>query len=201
VGEQPANTTAVEAQLRQDLEGLKPTALLKQAGSAGISDAQLDAAMEGSDPKAALIKYILDATSAKAAADPQTQHLRKELQAMKLGALCRRAANEGAPETQVDSAMESENPKKHLVDLLVAMSHSKESRPHFGSTEIEKIPKPRASLVPANKHVMLSYCWDQQEQVTKVHDQLTKLGVTCWMDISGGKVDDIYDSMAEGVSS
>lgn len=201
LGEQPANTVSVEAQLRQDLEGLKPAALLKQAGDAGISDAELDAAMEGGDPKAALIKFILEVTSAKAPVEPQIQRLRKELEAMKLGALCRRAANEGALETQVDSAMEGENPKKELIDLLVAMSHSKESRPHFGSTRIEKIPTPQASLVPANKHIMLSYCWDQQEQVTKVHDLLTKLGVTCWMDISGGMFDDIYDSMAEGVSS
>ena len=48
---------------------------------------------------------------------------------------------------------------------------------------------------------MLSYQWDHQAQVTRVHDTLTKLGVKCWMDISGGMGQDIYESMAEGVSN
>jgi hypothetical protein len=34
-----------------------------------------------------------------------------------------------------------------------------------------------------------------------VFDLLTRLGVKCWMDINGGMSSDIYDSMAEGVSS
>ena len=55
-------------------------------------------------------------------------------------------------------------------------------------------------MAPSVKHVMLSYQWDHQVQVKCVHDLLTKLGIKCWMDISGGMGADIYESMAEGVS-
>ena len=55
--------------------------------------------------------------------------------------------------------------------------------------------------MPASKHVMLSYQWDHQPQVTRAHDLLVKLGLKVWMDISGGMGSDIYDSMAEGVSN
>ena len=48
---------------------------------------------------------------------------------------------------------------------------------------------------------MLSYQWDHQREVKAVYGQLTKLGLRCWMDITGGMGKDIYDSMAEGVSN
>ena len=51
------------------------------------------------------------------------------------------------------------------------------------------------------KHAMLSYQWDHQERVQRVHGLLSKLGRNVWMDINGGMGVDVYDSMAEGVSS
>eukprot|EP01046_Picozoa_sp_COSAG06_P105382 COSAG06_NODE_51614_length_311_cov_0.561321_1_plen_31_part_10 len=30
---------------------------------------------------------------------------------------------------------------------------------------------------------MLSYQWDHQAQVMRVYDMLTRLGITCWMDV------------------
>ena len=62
-------------------------------------------------------------------------------------------------------------------------------------------PEPEPLLDGEEKHVMLSYQWDHQSQVTRAHDLLTKLGIKCWMDIAGGMGQDIYDSMAEGVSN
>ena len=48
---------------------------------------------------------------------------------------------------------------------------------------------------------MFSYQWDHQNQVSRAHDILTRLGIKCWMDIHGGMSSDIYDSMAEGVTN
>lgn len=48
-------------------------------------------------------------------------------------------------------------------------------------------------------HVMLSYQWDSQELVKKIHRALTERGVTCWLDIAGGMKGNINSAMAEGV--
>ena len=48
---------------------------------------------------------------------------------------------------------------------------------------------------------MLSYQWDHQAQVTRVYDMLTRLGITCWMDVKSGMGADIYEGMANAVSN
>ena len=63
---------------------------------------------------------------------------------------------------------------------------------------------PPAADLPINamfkqKHAMLSYQWDNQDNVTRVRGLLEQAGVRCWIDIDGGMQSDIYDSMAEGV--
>lgn len=47
-------------------------------------------------------------------------------------------------------------------------------------------------------HVMLSYQWDYQKQVTKIRDALKGLGFKVWMDIDSMR-GNIYEKMAEGV--
>jgi hypothetical protein len=82
---------------------------------------------------------------------------------------------------------------------LVADAHS---RPHFGNAALAAAATTaQSSGKPNTKHVMLSYQWDHQSQVTRAHETLTRLGIKCWMDIHGGMSSDIYDSMAEGVTN
>jgi hypothetical protein len=77
-----------------------------------------------------------------------------------------------------------------------------DDRPHFGTFEPpQSKPVPRKGLLPANKHAMISYQWDDQDRVIAARKTLTKLGVTCWMDIDGGMKQDIYESMSEGVEN
>ncbi|CAF4797410.1 unnamed protein product [Rotaria sp. Silwood1] len=51
------------------------------------------------------------------------------------------------------------------------------------------------------KHVMLSYNWNSQALVSKIHDILIDEGIKVWMDINGGMGDNINISMAEGVEN
>ncbi|XP_051241151.1 uncharacterized protein LOC127354893 [Dicentrarchus labrax] len=48
-------------------------------------------------------------------------------------------------------------------------------------------------------HIMLSYQWDDQALVKKIHDRLKDDGLPVWMDIEGGVTGNINDSMAAGV--
>jgi hypothetical protein len=59
----------------------------------------------------------------------------------------------------------------------------------------------RKGILPAGKHAMISYQWDDQAHVIDARKMLTKLGVPCWMDIDGGMQQDIYESMADGVEN
>ena len=54
--------------------------------------------------------------------DAATVKLREELQAMKVMALQSRAQAEGVSPDEVEDAMESDRPKKQLVELLVILS-------------------------------------------------------------------------------
>jgi len=71
-----AKAAAAEAALRQELEGLKMTALLKRARAGGIDQESLDEVQDGESPKDALIALLVDAelragaeTATPAAAD------------------------------------------------------------------------------------------------------------------------------------
>ena len=46
---------------------------------------------------------------------------------------------------------------------------------------------------------MLSYNWDNQELVKKVHDYLTQKNVSVWMDIEDGVQGDLIKAMGDGV--
>lgn len=43
-------------------------------------------------------------------------------------------------------------------------------------------------------HIMLSYQWEDQALVKKVHDHLRVQGLPVWMDIEGGVTGNINDS-------
>eukprot|EP01043_Picozoa_sp_COSAG02_P104354 COSAG02_NODE_40346_length_406_cov_1.449511_2_plen_75_part_01 len=71
-------------------------ALQKRATSVGVGDAELETAMDSSDPKASLIKLVLEQhTCAARAEDAARQALRSELNGLRLMALQKRAAHAG----------------------------------------------------------------------------------------------------------
>jgi hypothetical protein len=157
------------------------------------------------------------------------QALEAELADLKLKALKQRAKAVGVSQDALDDADDAGDIRAAVVDLIAAVrsqdaanisledksllrTEVSEEKPHFGaarSAAATGAGRPHAVtarattsasiLAPRSKHVMLSYQWNHQVQVKRVHDLLTKLGVKCWMDISGGMGADIYDSMAQGM--
>ena len=157
------------------------------------------------------------------------QALEAELAGLKLKALKQRARASGVGQDALDDADDAVNVRAAVIDLIAAArsedaanigfnkslscTDAVEDKPHFGSARpaaaaagldgphaVAARATTSASLLAAStKHVMLSYQWSHQAQVKRVHNLLTKLGVKCWMDITGGMGADIYDSMAQGM--
>jgi hypothetical protein len=202
--------SAALSKLRAELDGLRPLALQKRATSDGVSEADLEGALESADPKAALIELLLKQHASAASADDAAQQaLRSELDGLKLMALQKRAAGAGVSDDDVEDAMETDDPKQAVIDLLLQQQHRSKTdapasdRPHFGSGAPSSASASATASPSAvtSKHVMLSYQWDHQVQVKRAYDLLTKLGINCWMDIAGGMSGDIYESMANAVSN
>ena len=116
-------------------------------------------------------------------------------------ALCKEAKPPGKPE-------EGTPPKPDRPHSGPARDTA--SRPHFGRTAGSTAPPTKPVLQPAavpmppkaaGKHAMLSYQWDNQDEVIHVRDMLNGRGVPTWMDVDGGMEVDIYDSMASGVQN
>ena len=178
--------------------------LRKRAKDAGATGEELDAAMDEDEPNDAVIQLIL---ALRQSVDDQSSNgeelklkLLAELQGMRLKDLRKRAKKDGVSGDALDSAMDADEPQAAVIELIVSLFESAfADRPHFGSAEASSQPEPQHPA--STKHIMLSYQWDHQSQVTRVYDTLTRLGVKCWMDISGGMGSDIYESMAEGVSN
>ena len=97
-------------------------ALQKRAASAGISDAELETAMDSPDIKASLIKLVLEQhTFATSAVDATRQALRSELNGLRLMALQKRAADAGVADTDLEDAMDTTDPKAALIALVLAL--------------------------------------------------------------------------------
>jgi len=202
-----AQDTAM-VQLREELQSMKLLVLQRRFLSDTGDEAQLDAAMEKGNPKAAVVELIVQQHLANAVIQSdQAIQLRHELQILTLRSLQKRAEAAQLPEEQIDDAMESDDAKTALVELLVNFSsaahHTPPRKPHFGSghTAVGNTSVAPVSQQRSTKHVMLSYQWDHQRQVKRVHEMLTQLELNVWMDISGGMSTDVYESMAEGVSN
>ena len=176
----------------------------------------VDEALDAEDGKTPLVELIVqmehDVPAAAAAEEPLARSRRAELAEMKLGALHRLAVAEGVDEGGLREAMDSGDPKEAMITLILeakpkptASSVSMDvDRPHFGTKEPQRAPKPappRNGILPASKHAMVSYQWDDQERVIAARKTLTRLGCPCWMDIDGGMQHDIYESMAAGVEN
>ena len=201
--------------MREELEACRPSELKRRAAAGGVDPAALEAAIDQESPKEALIALILAAPPRTAAVEDRSLALlRAELAPLKMGALQKRALAAGADADAVDEALDAEDVKATLTELIVkgdstaapkpALDQAPDDRPHFGTGKQHAQrtnPKsaPRKGHLPPNKHAMISYQWDDQERVVAARETLTKLGVPCWMVIDGGMQQDIYESMAEGV--
>ena len=207
-----------EATVRDELQCLPLSSLIKRASDDGVDPHKLADAMDSNNPKAAHIELIV----ARASVD--SRHLRHELAGHSLSKLHQRVLDDDLPADAVQRAVDADDPKSALVSLILAAALGPASaatqpgeRPHFGSgiqrwTEGAKMPTVQLPQQTTNdskttntsiprKHVMLSYQWDHQPLVKRVHGLLEALGLQVWMDISGGMGSDVYESMAEGVSN
>ena len=118
------------AALTAELQGLRISALQKRATADGVDSSRLDAALDADNAKEEVIKLIVGlAPSADASeADPAENGyreiepvLRAELAECKLGALQRRAVEEGVEQVSVmDAIDEGDDPRARLIELIIA---------------------------------------------------------------------------------
>ena len=100
-----------DAALRAELAQLKLGALYRRAEKAGVEPAALDAAEDEADPRAAIVRLLLQRAAPPeqpaAAADeptpPEAAALRSELQAMRVKGLERRAMSDGVSADAVEA--------------------------------------------------------------------------------------------------
>jgi hypothetical protein len=222
-GTAAANGAAAAAEeaaaFRSELQGLRLKDLRKRARDGGIGAQLLEDAADADDPKSAVIELLMDKkehnTSLTAQEADSEAALRSELDTLRLKELRSRAKTAGVSADDLEDAADSDDPKGYVIQLLLAHGSSRvvaEDRPHFGggggggsggggSKQVQKPPASRKGILPAGKHAMISYQWDDQAHVIDARKMLTKLGVPCWMDIDGGMQQDIYESMADGVEN
>jgi hypothetical protein len=203
---------ADEARLRAGLAPLPMSSLLQQTVAHGVEPSEVAVAVDGGNPKACLIELIVGAVlSARNAADSVRAQESATLATAGLSDLLHRAAEAGHAQAAINGAVDTDDPKAALTELIVSAAVSPRvvtqapftptSKPHFGGSTVEAKPSLPAEQSRSAKHVMLSYQWDHQKQVKAVNETLMKLGLNVWMDINGGMGTDIYESMAAGVSN
>jgi hypothetical protein len=104
-----------------ELRALRVMALHAHAVSEGVDETAIEDAMDSGNPKDDLVALILGARRANAA--KRKEQLRSELESMRVMELHARAtALEGIDASLADDAMDSDNPKRRLVDLLLNAS-------------------------------------------------------------------------------
>jgi hypothetical protein len=112
--------------LREELHGLRLKELRKRARESGLTDDELDDAVDDSgDPKAALVALLLAKHAAeRAAAAPADDEEEKveRLKGLKLSELRRTAAEAGVAHEALEDALDSEEPKAAVVALLLALA-------------------------------------------------------------------------------
>jgi hypothetical protein len=111
------------ASLRQTLQGMKLMALHKRAVAEGVSEGDVEDAMESAEPKAELIALLMSKLGAAAAAEhEEQQRLREELGGLRVMALHKRASSAGVSDAAIEEAMDSSDPKDVLIELVLSAS-------------------------------------------------------------------------------
>ena len=109
------------AELRRELHGLRLMALQKRAMSEGADKSAVTLAVDSCDPKNALIELLLQSHASVVQADGvRMTNLRHELSSLTLMALQKRAAGAGFSDEQLESAVDSNQPKDALIGMLVS---------------------------------------------------------------------------------
>ena len=87
----------------------------------GIDEGQVDDAMDSDEPKAQLIELLVKRhVSMPGAGNARVAELRRELQELTVSKLVKRATADGVLEKQVEAAVDSDDPKSALVELVLA---------------------------------------------------------------------------------
>jgi hypothetical protein len=122
-----AGTSTLQAELQQ----LKLPELCQRAAAAGISEAAVEKARDGDEPKKDVIELIVAATAAAvaqaasvaqvAARQAASQRaLTAELQQLKLPDLRARAAAAGVGNDKIEEARDADEPKQEIIALILA---------------------------------------------------------------------------------
>ena len=122
-------------------------ALHQRATAEGCDASDVDDAMDSDDPKAALIELLVKCSSGGGAGESDEQ-LRAELQGMRVMALHKRALSDGADETAVDGAMDSDDPKAELVTLILAQHAGADPQAAEAAAKAKALETLRAELQP-----------------------------------------------------
>ena len=101
-----------ERALRSELQRLKMAELRKRAAALSLGYGQLDEAMDSDTPKAALIELLLQHLL-------DQKVLRSELQELRITEVRKRAVAEGVGSEMLDEALDSDDPKDALIELLL----------------------------------------------------------------------------------
>eukprot|EP01043_Picozoa_sp_COSAG02_P059117 COSAG02_NODE_7473_length_2996_cov_5.791508_4_plen_255_part_01 len=116
-----------EAGLRAELVALRTGALQKRALAEGVNADAVEDALDEDNSKAALIDLIVEAAQSRIPAmreaDRSGRHeppLHAELAALRTGALQKRALAEGVNADAIEDALDEDNPKAALIELIVA---------------------------------------------------------------------------------
>eukprot|EP01043_Picozoa_sp_COSAG02_P046498 COSAG02_NODE_4354_length_5460_cov_3.975191_3_plen_229_part_00 len=124
---EPAKTT-----LSHELSGLKLRELRQRAKAAGMCAEQLESAMDADNPKQSLVSFLIEQQVGDAL-------LRSELQELGLKALRRRAKDVGATAEQVLDAMDTDEPKNAVIELILATHGASISQASGATTEEQRV--------------------------------------------------------------
>ena len=158
-----AETLRKQAFLTATLKGQRVSALQKRAEQDGVDAAKLDEALESDNTRNELIRLIVEMSlaedeNAKAddvAAGNLHAPLRLELNALKIGALTRRAMEEGIDPAALERAQDDAKPKEAMIALLCA--HISSRGQLGGCLETVDRPNPlREKLLALNLSALLA---------------------------------------------
>jgi hypothetical protein len=97
-----------------ELRGLRLVALRERAAAEGVGAEDLERLLDEEDPKAALVRMLLERADGEVVEGVDT------LRAMWLSALRAKALAEGVDAATLEDALDAEDPKRALVELVVA---------------------------------------------------------------------------------
>jgi hypothetical protein len=166
---------------------MKTRGLTKRAEDMGVPDDSIDQAMDGKDPKSSLVELVLPMLCAVSRNDPDVtsqqadiQARRSELQKMTLRALTKHADEVDLADEKIERAMDSDDPKHALIELLLSVPAAKTqqpSKPHFGSFQSR-----------SSKHVM------PPKHMPPTHTLRTTLDVVELMALPAPEVGYVYST-------